>query len=101
MPSRDVTRGLPRERTGLAWERSAAAFIGLAGVVLAVAAHRDAPGLIALAVALLGVAGAVWRAGRRAYATPMVSSQPRMLAFVALATALSALAVAVVVIARA
>jgi uncharacterized membrane protein YidH (DUF202 family) len=101
MPSPDDGRGLARERTGLAWERSAAAFAGLAGVVLAVAAHRNAPGLLALGAALLAVAGAVWRAGRRAYAKTTVRSQPRMLAFVALATVLSALAAAIAVIVQA
>jgi uncharacterized membrane protein YidH (DUF202 family) len=52
------------ERTRLAWQRSAFAFATLAGVALAIAAHRNAPGLLALSAALLGLAAAVWRGPR-------------------------------------
>jgi uncharacterized membrane protein YidH (DUF202 family) len=92
--------GLARERTGLAWQRSALGFVALAGVVLSVAAHREAPGLIVLSAALVAVAGAVWREGRRAYAHTEVQAHVRALALLAGATALAALAAAVVVLVR-
>jgi uncharacterized membrane protein YidH (DUF202 family) len=99
MPSRDVP-GVARERTGLAWQRSALGFAALAGVVLSVAAHRDAPALLVPSAALLAVAAAVWRQGRRAYAQPAVQAHPRALALLAVATALAALAAAIVVLVR-
>jgi uncharacterized membrane protein YidH (DUF202 family) len=102
MPSRDLggERAAQRERTGLAWQRSAASFLALAGVVLGIAAHRDAPGLLALSVALIAVAGAVWRQGRGAYRRADVTAQPRVLALLSAVTALSALLAAVVVLVR-
>jgi uncharacterized membrane protein YidH (DUF202 family) len=99
MPSPE-RRGLARERTGLAWQRSALGFVGLAGVVLSVAAHREAPGLIVVSVALAAVAVGVWRHGRDTYGQPGVQAQPRALALIAVATALAALAAAVAVIVR-
>ena len=92
--------GAARERTGLAWQRSALGFVALAGVVLSVAAHREAPGLLVVSAALVGVAVAVWRHGLRAYAHTDVRAQHRALAFLALATALAAMAAAVVVLIR-
>jgi uncharacterized membrane protein YidH (DUF202 family) len=92
--------GAPRERTSLAWQRSALGFVTLAGVVLSVAAHREAPGLLAMSAALAIVAAVVWREGRRAYDRPEVQAQQPALAFVAAATALSALAAVVVVLLR-
>jgi uncharacterized membrane protein YidH (DUF202 family) len=89
--------GVPRERTGLAWQRSAFGFVTLAGVVLSVAAHREAPGLIGVSAALAIVAIAVWRQGRRAYERTEVQAQPRAVGFVAVATGLAALVAAVVV----
>ena len=90
--------GLARERTGLAWQRSALGYVALAGLVLSVAAHREAPGLLAMSAALAAVAVAVWRQGRRAYARSEVQAQQPALAFLALATALSALAASIVVL---
>jgi uncharacterized membrane protein YidH (DUF202 family) len=101
MPSPDGherERGLARERSGLAWERTGLAFAGLGGVVLGVAAHHDAPSLLAVSAALLGVATAVWRHGRIAYERASVGPQPRVLGLLTLATALAALSAAVVVI---
>ena len=92
--------GAARERTGLAWQRSALGFVALAGVVLSVAAHREAPGLLVVSAALVAVAVAVWRHGLRAYAHTDVEAQHRALAFLALATALAAMAAAVVVLIR-
>ena len=92
--------GLARERTGLAWERSAFGFVALATIVLSVAAHREAPGLLALSAALVVVAAVVGRQGRRAYAEAEIHAQPRALAVLALATALAGLAAAVVVLVR-
>jgi uncharacterized membrane protein YidH (DUF202 family) len=100
MPSPDDERGVPRERTGLAWERSALAYVALAALMLGVAAHRDAPGLIPVGVALAAVGGAVWRHGQRQYGWKDVAAQPRAVALMALATALTAVAAAIVVIAR-
>jgi uncharacterized membrane protein YidH (DUF202 family) len=100
MPSRDPVRGLPRERTGLAWERSALGFAGLAGIVLGVAARRDVPTMLLLSAALVGVAIAAWRHGRRAYARSTVEPHPRAVALLSVATALVALAAAVAVLAR-
>jgi uncharacterized membrane protein YidH (DUF202 family) len=98
MPSTDDRPGLARERTGLAWQRSAFGFVALATVVLSVAAHREAPGLLVLSGALVAVAAAVARQGRRAYAEAQAHAQPRALALLAIATALAALAAAVVVL---
>jgi uncharacterized membrane protein YidH (DUF202 family) len=92
--------GAARERTGLAWQRSALGFVALAGVVLSVAAHREAPGLLVVSAALVAVAVAVWRQGLHAYAHTDVRAQHRALAFLALATALAALAAAGVVLIR-
>lgn len=88
---------MARERTGLAWQRSAFGFVTLAGVVLSVAAHREAPGLVVVSAALAGVAAAVWRQGRRAYERSAVEAQSRAIALMAGATALAALACAIVV----
>jgi uncharacterized membrane protein YidH (DUF202 family) len=90
---------MARERTGLAWQRSALSFATLAGVALAAAAHRNAPGLVILAAALAGVAAAVWRHGRREYARRAVAAQQRAIALLTLATALTALGVAAAVLA--
>ena len=65
MPSTDDRPGLARERTGLAWQRSALGFVALAGVMLSVAAHREAPGLLVVGAALVAVAVAVWRRAPR------------------------------------
>ena len=91
---------MARERTGLAWERQSLAFWTLAAVMLGIAAHRDAPGLLIASAALVGVGVAVWFTGRRAYTRDGVQQQSGALALVALATALSALVAAVVVIVR-
>jgi uncharacterized membrane protein YidH (DUF202 family) len=98
MPS-PPDRGVARERTGLAWERSALSFATLAGVALAAAAHRDEPALLLLAAALVAVAALAWRHGRRAYARAAVASQPRAIALLALVTVLAALGAAAAVIA--
>ena len=99
MRSPDVP-GVARERTGLAWQRSALAFGGLAAVVLGVAARRDAPGLLVPIAALLAVAATVWRQGRRTYGRSEVAAQPRPLALLAVATALAALVAVIVVLIR-
>jgi uncharacterized membrane protein YidH (DUF202 family) len=54
--------GLARERTTLAWTRTAISFAAVGGVVL----KKDvAPGLILLAVSVV-----VWQIGRMAYRSP-------------------------------
>jgi uncharacterized membrane protein YidH (DUF202 family) len=98
MPS-PPDRGVARERTGLAWERSALSFATLAGIALAAAAHRDEPGLLVLGAALVTVALAVWQHSRRAYARAAVASQPRAIALLTLVTALAALGAAAAVLA--
>jgi uncharacterized membrane protein YidH (DUF202 family) len=97
MPSRD--RGMARERTGLAWQRSALSFGTLAGLALAAAARHDAPGLALLAAALAAVAAAVWRHGRREYARSVVAAQEHAMGLLAVATALTALGAAAAVLA--
>ena len=92
--------GAARERTGLAWERQSLAFWTLAAVMLGIAAHRDAPGLLVVSAALVGVGVAVWFTGRRAYTGNAVQAQPGALALIALATALAAAVAAVVVLLR-
>jgi uncharacterized membrane protein YidH (DUF202 family) len=100
MPSPEPERGLARERTGLAWERSAGSFAALAGVLLGVAAHRAAPGLLVLSAALVVVAAGVWRHGRRSYERADVAPQTRALALMSAAAALTAVAAAIIVIVR-
>jgi uncharacterized membrane protein YidH (DUF202 family) len=100
MRSPDEPYGAARERTGLAWQRSASSLLALGGVVLSVSAHRDAPALLAVSAALLAVAGAAWRHGHRAYARAEVSAHPRALGLLTAATTLSALVAAVVVSVR-
>jgi hypothetical protein len=102
MPSRDLggEETAPRERTDLAWQRAGFAYAALGGVLLGIAAHRDAPGLLAASAALIAVAGAVWRQGRIAYTRARVTAQPRAVALLAAATAATALVAAVVVLLR-
>jgi uncharacterized membrane protein YidH (DUF202 family) len=100
MRSRELGGGAPRERTGLAWQRAALNYVALAAIVLGIAAHRDAAWLIAVSVAIMAVAGAVWRHGRDAYERADVTANPRVLALLSTVTALSALVAAVVVVVR-
>jgi len=100
MRSRELGGGAARERTGLAWQRSAFSFVALSGLVLGIAARRDAPGLLAASVGLIAVAGAVWRHGRGAYERADVRASPRVLAIMSAVTALSALVAGIVVLVR-
>lgn len=100
MPSREFGGGAARERTGLAWQRSAFGYVALSGLVLGIAARHDAPGLLAVSAGLIAVAGAVWRHGRGAYERAEVDPHPRVLAIMSAVTALSALVAAVVVLVR-
>ena len=100
MRSRELGGGASRERTGLAWQRSAFSFVALSGLVLGIAARRDAPGMLAASVGLIAVAGAVWRHGRGAYERADVTASPRVLAIMSAVTALSALVAAIVVLVR-
>jgi uncharacterized membrane protein YidH (DUF202 family) len=90
---------LARERTGLAWERTALGFAALSAVVLGVAAHRGKPGLIGLSVALVAVGLAAWRHGQRSYEDAAVAPQARALGLMALAIALTGVAAAIIVVA--
>ncbi len=59
----DIDPGLARERTALAWTRTAISFAAVGGVVLK---KELVPGLI-----LLCLAPAVWKVGRLAYRRPV------------------------------
>ncbi len=59
----DVDPGLARERTSLAWTRTAISFAAVGGVVLK---KELIPGLI-----LLCLAPAIWELGRLAYRRPV------------------------------
>jgi uncharacterized membrane protein YidH (DUF202 family) len=99
MPFPDEDRpGLARERTDLAWQRLALSFCALAAVLLGVAAHRDAPGLLVGVAALLAIGGATQHHGRRAYSRDEVRAQPGALALLAVLTGLTGVAAAVTVI---
>jgi uncharacterized membrane protein YidH (DUF202 family) len=98
MRSPEENRGVSRERTGLAWERSAFSFATLAGVVLGIAAHRDVPELVAVALALLAVAAAVWRHSRAVYRATDVAPQPEAMRLLTLAAVGLALVVVVTVL---
>jgi hypothetical protein len=102
MPSREDPdpAAAPRERTDLAWQRSGFSYLALAAVVLGIAAHHDAPALLAVSFALMAVAAAVWRQGRVAYRRDEVTAQPLVLAIMTAVTAAAALGAAVVVALR-
>jgi uncharacterized membrane protein YidH (DUF202 family) len=59
----DIDPGLARERTALAWTRTAISFAAVGGVILK---RELVPGLI-----LLGVTPAIWQLGRLAYQRPV------------------------------
>jgi hypothetical protein len=102
MPSREDPdpATAPRERTDLAWQRSGFSYLTLAGVVLGIAAHRNAPGLLAASFGLMAVAAAVWRQGRVAYGRDDVAAQPRVLGVLSAVTAAAAVVAAIVVLVR-
>jgi uncharacterized membrane protein YidH (DUF202 family) len=85
-----------RERTALAWQRSALSFAAIAGVTLGAAAHHRRAWLLAPAVALLGVALAVWRHAR--VAGPLPQSRPLRLVTAATTAAAGLAAVVVIVV---
>ena len=58
----DADPGLARERTSLAWARTAISFAAVGGVVLK---NEIVPGLI-----LLALSPAIWQLGRLAYQRP-------------------------------
>src|SRR3954469_22357787 len=98
--------GLAAERPALAWQRMALGFTSMAAVMLAAAAHRGDPWLLAPSVALFAVAAAVWRYARRrtgdralraARRRPAPAARlppPRRVALLAYATAGAAVAAA-------
>jgi uncharacterized membrane protein YidH (DUF202 family) len=67
MPSaaeRPPEPGLAPQRTALAWQRMALGFISLGALTLGLAAHGDAPWMLAPAGALLAAGAGLWRYGR-------------------------------------
>jgi uncharacterized membrane protein YidH (DUF202 family) len=81
----DADPGLARERTSLAWTRTAISFAAVGGVLL----KKDVvPGLIILATALV-----IWRVGRLDYHRPgrlkLVTATVVAVALVALVVALA------------
>ena len=98
MPSPDPP-GVARERTGLAWERTALAYGTMAAIILGVSAHRHAPVLLFVSAALAIVALAIWRHSRHAYDQPAVAPQLRELALLSVVTALTAVAAVIAVVA--
>jgi uncharacterized membrane protein YidH (DUF202 family) len=92
--------GLARERTALAWQRMALSFITLAAVTLGAAAHRGEPDLLIPSATLFAVAAAVWRYARRRSADRSLPTAARPVALLAAATALAALAAAILVVVR-
>src|SRR4051794_41840500 len=89
-PPRDP--GLAPERTALAWQRMALGFTSMAAVMLAAAAHRGDPWLLAPSVALFAVAAAVWRYARRRTGDRALRTARPPVALLAYATAAAALA---------
>jgi uncharacterized membrane protein YidH (DUF202 family) len=92
--------GLASERTALAWQRMALGFTSMAAVMLAAAAHRQEPLLIAPSVALFAVAAAVWRYARRRVGDRALGTERRPLALLAIATAAAAVAAAALSLVR-
>jgi uncharacterized membrane protein YidH (DUF202 family) len=86
--------GLAAERTALAWQRMALGFTSMAAVMLAAAAHRGDPWLLAPSVALFAVAAAVWRYARRRTGDRALRTARRPVALLAYATAAAAVAAA-------
>jgi uncharacterized membrane protein YidH (DUF202 family) len=97
-PSSDP--GLARERTALAWQRMALSFMSLAAVTLGAAAHRGEPDLLIPSAGLFAAAGAVWRYARRRITDRSLPTAARPVALLAAATALAALAAAILVVVR-
>jgi hypothetical protein len=99
MPSpaerRDAT--LFRERTALAWQRSALSFAAIAGVTVGAAAHERRAWLVVPAAVLLVFALLVWRHARVAGPLP----QARALRLVTAATTAAAVLAALVVVVEA
>jgi uncharacterized membrane protein YidH (DUF202 family) len=97
-PPRDP--GLASERTALAWQRMALGFTSMAAVMLAAAAHRQVPWLVAPSVALFAVAAAVWRYARRRTGDRGVRTARRPIALLAIATVAAAVAAAALSLVR-
>jgi uncharacterized membrane protein YidH (DUF202 family) len=97
MPSPAERRGgsLFRERTALAWQRSALSFAGVAGVTIGAAAHHRRVWLLAPGAVLLVVALLVWRHAR--VPGPLPQSGPLRLVSAATAAA-AALAAFIVMV---
>jgi hypothetical protein len=72
----------------------ALSFTSMAAVMLAAAAHRDLPWLVAPSAALFAVAAAVWRYARRRTGDRGLRTARRPIAWLAIATAAAAVAAA-------
>jgi hypothetical protein len=60
-----ATQTLARERTGLAWQRTALTLATIGGLMLGAAVRRGRAWLVAPAALLLALAAVVWSHGRR------------------------------------
>jgi uncharacterized membrane protein YidH (DUF202 family) len=100
-----VGRGMPVERTALAWNRSALAVAAIGAVVVRIGAQSDhTAAALAAGAVLAAVAAGVWMlgqrlfAGRRAGARPSYAEQRRGLLIVTAASVASAALAVVFVI---
>lgn len=73
----DTDPGLARERTELAWTRTAVSFAALGGVILKAHPYAGIP--------ILGVSALIWQLGRLAGAPGAGRSRPRRLLLIAVA----------------
>jgi uncharacterized membrane protein YidH (DUF202 family) len=87
--------GLAAERTALAWQRMALSFTSLAAVILAAAAHRDAPWMLVPAAGLFAVGAVIWRYARRRSGRPSVRTTRAPLVLLAAAVVAAAVVAAV------
>jgi uncharacterized membrane protein YidH (DUF202 family) len=89
----DLDPGLARERTRLAWVRTAISFAAVGVALLKVD--------VALGVTVLAMVPLIWLTGRRmAWHSPHGENRPRMLLLIALGIAAIAIVVLVIVLIR-
>jgi len=92
--------GLASERTALSWQRMALSFTSMAAILMAAAAHRGDPWLLLPSAVLFAVSGAVWRYARRRIGDRGLRTARRPIAWLAVATAATAVAAAALSLVR-